>query len=124
MAHPFGRSLTFDIRAMLELRAMGVSYSELGRKFHKDHTTIMHHCVKYGVYPSHPATTEVPAIKWQYYVEPEPVYEAPVPKYAHLIEEDAGRNKTYKQYLAESLARKAEKHFSEKFGSEASWSRT
>lgn len=43
--------MDFDLSEMLELRKSGWSTLALGRRYGKDHTTILHHCKKRGIEP-------------------------------------------------------------------------
>lgn len=106
-----GRAFSFDIQEMLHYRSLGMGFSELGRKYGKDHTTIIYHCKRYGVTPA-VAPPDLGTL------EVVPSYEPPPPrekyKYQHLLEEeDLNPGKTYKQYLAEALKRPVEKRYHE-----------
>jgi hypothetical protein len=96
---------------MLELRVLGWSYSKLGRYFHKDHTTIIYHCVKWGIVPFK-LPPPVPEIEFEDVVsykkkkkEPRTFY-----KYSVLLddEQDGPINpgKSYKQYLEDAKKQK------------------
>lgn len=43
--------ITYDLEEMFELRRKGWSYKSLGKKYGRDHSTIVHHCLKNEVYP-------------------------------------------------------------------------
>lgn len=107
-----GAPYTFNVNKMLELRVLGWSYSKLGRYFHKDHTTIIYHCNKWGIQPFQ-KPPPVPKIEYEEREEPE----APpkkVYKYLDLMEKQDGPinpGKSYKEYLKEALQRPIEKRY-------------
>lgn len=89
---------------MIELRLSGWSYSSLGREFGKEHTTIMYHCKRL-------IESERPTRLEEEEYSDNPLKLCVVPKYAYLMDEKLCEGKTYKEYLAESLKRPAEKHY-------------
>lgn len=108
-----GAPYTFNVNKMLEMRVLGYSYSALGRYFHKDHTTILYHCKKWGIVPLQRAPTppELPEND-----EPEVlviVRERKILKYPDPFEKDGPINpgKSYKEYIAESLKRTTERNY-------------
>jgi hypothetical protein len=106
----------------------------LGRKYGKDHSTILHHMKKLGIVPDPDATARrlerSPShrgkkmrvkfsAKLLKHHECQPkVKRAPVAdKYAYLFAPDViNRGKTYAEYLAEALTRPAERHYHELYG--------
>lgn len=115
MARKMGPQYTFNVNKMLELRVLGWSYSALGRHFHKNHTTIMYHCIKWQIVP---LKQPPPVPKMQYTEEEvELLKEAAAPpkvyKYPDPFAKDGPINpgKTYKQYIAESLKRETERNY-------------
>lgn len=96
MRKPYTRG--FDVEEMLELCKDGWSYSELGRRYGKDHTTILYHCRKHGIRAVGTPT------------------EPPKPhKYDYIFNESINPGKSYKEYLAEAMERPDEKAYREKF---------
>ncbi len=109
-----GPQYTFNVNKMLELRVLGWSYSALGRRFHKDHTTIMYHCSKWKIVP---LKQPPPIPQMQFNTEDRTFTEAPEPprafKYPDPFERDGRINpgKSYKEYLKDSLKRKTERNY-------------
>ncbi len=94
-----GPEYTFNVNKALEMRLLGWSYSAIGRHFHKDHTTILYHCVKFGIVPFKKPPV-MPVIEFETPVSnPEKVY-----KYQYLFDQDGPINpgKPYKQYLEDA----------------------
>lgn len=103
---------------MLELRKQGWSYSALGRRYGKDHTTILYHCEKANVAP------EVPVVIQKTFknekiinvaIEPKEK-EIPKPppkpdKYANIISPKEKKLRSYASYLKEALRRPIERHY-------------
>lgn len=120
-----GRPYTFDVMEMLELRRQGVSYSELGRKYGKDHTTIMHSCKKFGVVPNTPMPQGInlkKASDTPLNEEEEPVVKLNIQdKYAYIFDQAVNPGKTYQEYLAEARKRPIEKRYSETWGANPNW---
>lgn len=116
--------INWDINEMFELRRKGWSYAALGRKYKKDHTTMMHHCRINRIVPLVPVfyQREVATknCKKTIVVSVSNLLpELPKPKeykYDHLINELMKPGKTYKQYLKEALKRPAERHYDNVFG--------
>jgi hypothetical protein len=96
-----GRPYTFDVMEMLELRRQGATYSELGRKYGKDHTTIMHSCKKFGVVPNMPmpqVNSLKKAINTPFNEEDRPIVKRNIQdKYAHIFDEPVCEGKTYER---------------------------
>jgi hypothetical protein len=120
-----GRPYTFDVMEMLELRAKGWTYSELGRKYGKDHTTIMHSCKKFGVVPNQPVPAQripkVPSDPFQEEERPMKKKKKIQDKYAYIFDEPVNPGKTYAQYMADARKRPAERQYMETWGSEPNW---
>lgn len=106
----------FDVIEMLELRRQGWSTPALGRKYGKDHTTIIYHCRKFNIQPSGPS------ISLKFVLEkknnlprevkpPEPPPPPAVHKYDYLINEMMYAGKTAKQYQQDALQRPVESHY-------------
>ena len=108
------RPITFDIHEMIQLFASGTwTYSALGRRYGKDHTSIMHHVKKLGLVKHQPIPPQVQQMKFVIEVPEEEILAARVaPKYQHLLEESrACPGKSYKEYLAEALKRPVERRY-------------
>lgn len=131
--------MTFDVEAMLELWKTGkYTYNELARRFKKDHTTIMHHVKKAGLWvPMIPQPRILDCAgggektkfnRGLFNADPLRVHDnsilnrplkvpeikAPpvVHKYDHLLYEDVNtKTKTYAQYLAQAKKRKGGKWY-------------
>ena len=91
---------------MFELRMKGWSYSALGRMFHKDHTTIMYHCQKFGIVFNKPTPIED-----IFFIEEQESEPLPLPKphkYDYLFEKDGpiNKGKTYAQYIEDAKKQK------------------
>lgn len=103
--------MDFDIDEMLLLRAQGWSTIALGRKYNKDHTTILYHCKKHGVmvlvYKRH--TKESAEEEQEEYFPPMQPVAPKVIKYAYILEERRNPGKSYKEYVAEQKRRAQEK---------------
>jgi len=126
MSRGGGRPYTFDVMEMLDLRSQGWSYSALGRKYGKDHTTIMHSCKKFGVVPNKPIPVqeEKPknGVADTFYEEEKPVVKRNIQdKYAHIWDEPVNPGKTYEEYMADARKRPAERRYMETWGSEPNW---
>lgn len=112
---------TSDLARMVKLRLAGWGYSKLGREFQKDHTTIMYHCRRLGlpiVEQKRKVKTNIIVNEINYYeqllIEAEELqYPKVLPKYAHLIDEEVNKGKSYKEYIAESRLRPIEKRYYE-----------
>ncbi len=106
-----GRPYTFDVNEMLKLRAMGWGFSELGRKYGKDHTTIMYHCQKFGVVAFEPPPL-MPNIEWIVERETDNIFtrqQKGRSKYDYLLLEADGKineGKSYKQYIEDAKKQK------------------
>lgn len=116
--------MDFNLREMLQLRGEGWSYSALGRKYNKDHTTILYHCLRLGVAKNQPPSLasiqemERLKINEQGEIEEEEEEEEVViprvaPKYAYLVDEEVNRGKMYHEYLKEMLTRPIERRYYE-----------
>jgi len=97
-----GRPYTFDILEMLSLRENGWSYSSLGRRYHKDHTTIIYHCQKWNVYKLPP---QPPPILDEEDIAP-PLPPVRLYKYDYILNEPVCKGKRYHEYLAEMEERR------------------
>lgn len=107
MRYREGAPRTFDVDEMIELWKTGEwSYSALARKYGKDHTTIMHHIKRVGLWIPKPVLVIVrPRKKRTAYFLPPPVIVPPQTphKYDHLLyEQEPNKGKTYAQYLKEA----------------------
>ena len=47
------------LEEMFELRRKGMTFAAIGKLYGKDHTTIVHHCKKYGVVPDGTVLTKL-----------------------------------------------------------------
>lgn len=121
-----GRPYTFDVMEMLELRAQGWTFAALGRKYGKDHTTIIHSCKKFSVVPNQPVRNEriKKGLPGSFQMEEKSVLKKKKriqDKYAYIFDEPVNPGKTYEQYLAEAKKRPIEKHYLETWGSDTGW---
>lgn len=104
------RRMDFDLMEMFVLRRAGWSYSSLGRKYRKDHTTIMHHCKKHAVVPLVPVFN--PRENNMKMIPVMVVEKRFVPgKYDAYLAQQTNPGKSYKQYLAEAKKRPIEKDY-------------
>jgi hypothetical protein len=104
--------MNFDLHEMLNLRRSGWSFSALGFKYGKDHTTIMHHCKKHGVVSQIPVYTSRGNVPRPMFIEE--VRKNFIPgKYDEYLSQPTNPGKTYKQYLAEAKNRTIEKDYLE-----------
>lgn len=105
-----GAPYTFNVNKMLELRVLGWTYSKLGRYFHKDHTTIIYHCVKWGIVPFQKPPPVPKMVNEEEIIQ---VREKRFYKYADIFERDGPVNpgKSYKEYLKEASRRPDEKRY-------------
>ncbi len=93
---------TSYVTEMVTLHLLGWSSVSLGKKFGKDHTTILHHLRKCGIPADHrrptyePTEEEIGAIEIFVQAEPTPI------KYAHLLMEKINQGKSYSQYLTQN----------------------
>jgi hypothetical protein len=120
-----GRPYTFDVMEMLELRRQGSTYSELGRKYGKDHTTIMHSCKKFGVFPNMPMPQVIKlkkGIDKLFLDDEKPVVHRNIQdKYAYIFDEPVNPGKSYEEYMADARKRPAERRYMETWGAEPLW---
>lgn len=100
---------------MIQLRKEGWGYSALGRKFSKDHTTIMYHCIRLGLGTSKKGREELTSEGVRAYLlrkngdTPPP---KKVHKYDHLLyEQNVNPGKSYKEYLKEAMMRGTERNY-------------
>ena len=113
------RDTTFNVREMLSLYIAGATLVDLGHKYHKDHTTILYHCKKWGVAGNIHSTTykrsesvtvgTLPDIIFSE-KETQPDYQPPPKKpkphkYDDLLNEKTQPGKSYQQYLKEARER-------------------
>lgn len=124
--------MDYDIEEMFSLRRAGWSYSALGRKYGKDHTTIMYHCNEHGVVPEvpvkpfrNPVRAFVKALEkrrpfvWdketKKFIDPSQAkIEPPAPKvdkYAEIISPKTKKPRSYASLLKEAMRRPAERHY-------------
>lgn len=108
-----GRPIGFDLEEMLELRRQGWSYSALGFKYGRDHSTMVRHCLKAGVEPiipirRRPSVPEV--IPWVPKAK-EPI----VDKYAYVFDTPIHAGRSYESYLAEAMQRPTERAYMEMY---------
>ncbi len=107
-----GPPYTFDVEKMLQMRKdQNLSYSELGRIFHKDHTTIMYHCLKWGAgNPERVAKRGMRILVMpgeEYFEYDESKFTQKERKYDYLFDEGPiNKGKTYKQYLEDAKKQK------------------
>lgn len=109
--------MDFDLQEMLALYATGEwSSAALGRKYGKDHTTILHHAKKAGIVPDPNASRRKrvapPSAKFMIPQRAKSKLAPPVvDKYAYLFDPPINPGKTYAEYQAEALKRPAEAHY-------------
>lgn len=101
--------MNYDVQEMLELYRTGEwTHVQLGEKYGKDRTTIMHHIKKAGIPTVKREKKPVPVkIGKQKPVKSEPV----VDKYAHVYDPPVNKGKRYQDYLEEALKRPTERHY-------------
>lgn len=98
-----GPPYTFDVNEMLVLRSQGMSYTALGRKYGKDHTTIMYHCRRFGITPP-----RKPLAYKREKVYIDPAYIPPPPhKYDSIWNEKINPGHSYKYLLKKARERDA-----------------
>ena len=112
--------IDWDLKEMLELWLAGWSYSDLGKRYGRDHSTIMHHIQK--KFPVEYENRKVNRVALPYrgkrvsaderrkrILERKDV----APQYAHLMryDDDINEGKSYTEYLKEALKRPAERHY-------------
>lgn len=109
------KRMNFDLHEMFSFRRAGWSYSDLGRKYGKDHSTIMHHCRKYGIVAEVLISRRKPRIlKKRQGVLPKVKKSPTVPKtdkYAHILYPPTKKARSYKSYLKEAMLRPTERHY-------------
>lgn len=126
--------MDYDLSEVFSLRIAGWSHQRIANKIGKDHTTVVHHCVKHGVYPA--VTFLVPLNEAEKLLLPHlakgawkayPKTEAGRPqgragfavnkpdKYADIFDEPRNPGKSYKDYLREANKRSAERHYNSLF---------
>ncbi len=79
---------------MLLFRAQGWSYPQIAVQFNKDHTTVMHHCKKYGVEKGGTAPSIQEFERKLGSVLPPSKY-----KYQHILDEKINPGHSYSLYL-------------------------
>lgn len=115
---PYIKRLDYDIQEMLQLRREGWSLLRLALKFNRSHCTVLYHCKRNGVEPEQ-QRIKIP--KFLVHTRPSSFkrrikIRKPGDKYLDLIDEPVQQGKSYKEYLAESLQRKAERDYYERCG--------
>lgn len=100
---------------MIQLRKEGWGYSALGKKFSKDHTTIMYHCIRLGLGTSKKGRGELTSdgVK-EYLLRKNGITPPPrkVHKYDYLLyEKNVNPGKSYKEYLKEALQRQTDRNY-------------
>lgn len=119
---------------MLTLRYEGMTVLQLGVRYGKDHTTITHHCRKYGVAPHEIgmlADIEFVVVMQKQYEFRALTMDDPIErrskrlprmstppvvakdKYADVFDPPVRKSKCYKDYLKEAQSRPVEKHYFE-----------
>lgn len=131
MAYPrkWDARVDWDIQEMFHLRKKGMTYAALGRRYHKDHTTIRHHCVNNSIFPAGTKEPALPEIKIDLnridYLGDERIESVtsfakkqlhPTIKYEVRMNDHRHEEKGYDRYLRESLLRPAESFYKEKCG--------
>lgn len=102
-----GPQYTFNVNKALEMRVLGWTYSAIARHFHKDHTTIMYHCLKWGIKPFQ-TPPPVPEITFEdqesYKKKKSPPLQQKEYKYQYLFDQDGPINegKPYQEYLQDA----------------------
>lgn len=119
----YSSRMDYDMIEMLTLRTQYWSSTRLARKYGKDHSTILHHCKRYGAYPGGPVPTVlVPAQRVWESLEEETIDKRPPKplstyKYAYLFDEPINVGKlSYREYEKEALKRPAEAAYRKMFG--------
>lgn len=115
---PYVKRIDYDIQEMLQLRREGWSLLRLALKFNRSHCTVLYHCKRNGVEPEQPRVklpkffiqNRASSFKKKIKVR------KPGDKYLDLIDEPVQQGKSYKEYVAESLQRAAERDYSQRFG--------
>lgn len=105
------KDITFDIKQMVELRIAGWGYTQLGRHFNKDHSTIMYHCRRIKVEPNVELTLEQIAKINALPIRIPKNEQKKTYKYDYLLDEPINRGKSYKQYLLDSKKRPVEQAY-------------
>lgn len=120
MARPIdGQSLTVeDLQKILELHREGMSSGNIGKKFNRDHSTIIYHLKKFRAIGVLETNTNVTMRVRNYkgiYIPPKVpgLYENQTYRYKEILEEPKNPGKSYKQYLKEASqkANDRDKHF-------------
>ena len=111
--------MDFNLEEMFELRRAGWSYSALGRKYGKDHTTILFHCEKHNVAPEmplqariRPATASEVVEKIKLHQEPPKAVQKPKEdKYANILYPKTKPGRNYKSYLKKAMKDPVYQHY-------------